>query len=189
MCGRLNVVDDPLSMIVSNQLGVQFASPTNTDLKPSQTIACIAKSANQLTQINLTWGIKPDWSNTLIINAKSETICEKKTFKTAILQNRCLVPCSGWYEWLTENNKKQKYLFSSPDNIPLYMAGIYYPQHSGQSDKLVTLTTKPTTQCAAYHHRMPVIIALNEVSYWFDAKAQALEPLFEVEQSFLVTAC
>ncbi|MDF0536027.1 SOS response-associated peptidase family protein [Shewanella sp. A32] len=52
-----------------------------------------------LSQIDSVWGIKPEWSKQLLINAKAETVREKKTFASAFKHHRVLVPCSGGYEW------------------------------------------------------------------------------------------
>jgi putative SOS response-associated peptidase YedK len=81
----------------------------------------------------------------MLINAQSETVASKKTFASAFAHNRCLVPCSGWFEWRDEGNaKKQKYLFSYEDNEPAYMAGILYLCDDAM--QLVTLTTAPKLQ-------------------------------------------
>lgn len=91
MCGRMNVTDSPLNQWVSETFGINFKAKTNTDLRPSQTVA------------------------------------EKMTFKQAFSLHRCLIPCSGWYEWRAEMGaKKTKYLFTQADKTPLLMAGICF---------------------------------------------------------------
>jgi putative SOS response-associated peptidase YedK len=152
MCGRINVYGEPLSNAVSSALNIDFNAPTNHDLYPTQTVSTVAFK-NGMHQLDTTWGIKPQWSKKLLINAQSETAAVKQTFKRAFAENRCVVPCSGWYEWSTAAGEgKQKYLFDNLEGSPLYMAGIYYPQAEA-SPELVTLTTKPTELCAKYHHR------------------------------------
>ena len=102
----------------------------------------------------------------MIFNAKAETVAEKKTFKEAYAQNRCLVPCSGWYEWRDEGGpRKQKYYFSAANNEPLLMAGIRFDEED--TKKLVTLTTDANQDCLPYHARMPVFIAADAISQWF----------------------
>ncbi len=41
MCGRLNIIDDPLSHMISNLLGVTFSTSTNRDLRPSESVDVI----------------------------------------------------------------------------------------------------------------------------------------------------
>nr|WP_238398937.1 MULTISPECIES: SOS response-associated peptidase family protein [Shewanella] len=64
----------------------------------------------------------------MLINAQAETVREKKTFAKALKEHRVLVPCSGWYEWRAEGDQKRKYEFYHPDDEPLFMAGVCYPQ-------------------------------------------------------------
>jgi putative SOS response-associated peptidase YedK len=157
MCGRLNVIDDPLCGWVSDQLGIEFYTTTNQDLRPTQSVATVAMRSNGLSQLECTWGIKPEWSKQLIINAKAETVRDKKAFASAFKHHRVVVPCSGWYEWCEKAGHKQKYAFALHSREPILMAGIVFPSYDGPP-KLVTLTTKPTAQAAKYHNRMPLLI-------------------------------
>lgn len=173
MCGRINVIDDPLCQIVCEQLGLNFTTATNPDLRPTQMIACVSHQKGQLTQSNLSWGIKPDWAKRIIINAQAETVSHKPTFANAFQQSRVVVPCTGWYEWREEQGTKVKYLFTAQKQRPLYMAGI----ELGAGTQVVTLTTKPTKQCSPYHHRMPLLIDVDDVTQWISASPQQAYPL------------
>lgn len=174
MCGRFSV-DSRANKIVSNLFSTRFEAETNADLRPTQNVSTIIK-LNTYQQMEAQWGIKPNWSKKLIINAQSETARTKPTFKQAFQYQRCLVPCNGWFEWKTENGKKVKYFFEHADKSPLYMAGILF-QH--EVTELVTMTTTPNATCAQYHKRMPVFVEDNQVDYWFEAEPDALTPLCE----------
>ncbi len=162
MCGRINVIDDPLCGVICDTLGINFKTTTNTDLRPTQVVSTVGIEHGELKQFDLPWGIKPDWAKNLIINAQAETVSVKPTYAQAFEFNRVIVPCSGWYEWREEQGKKVKYLFSQGDKKVLYMAGIALEEGS----KLVTLTTKPNEQCSEYHHRMPLLIPDDAVMTW-----------------------
>ena len=105
MCGRMNI-DTKLSPIISEFFGINFTTPANDNLSPGQTVSTVIKNNGDFQQLNAGWGIKPGWSKSLLINAQSETVISKPTFKNAIMSHRCLVPCNGWYEWRTENGRK-----------------------------------------------------------------------------------
>ena len=45
-----------------------------------------------------------------MINARSETLLEKPSFKQLVARRRCLVPADGFYEWRREGKRK----------VPLY---------------------------------------------------------------------
>ena len=173
MCGRFNVVDK-IAPMVSDLFKTQFSVNTNTNFSPSQLASTITGSEQGYQQVNAHWGIKPNWSKKIIINAQSETVATKPTFKRAFQHQRCLVPCNGWYELKTEAGKKVKYFFEHVDKVPLYMAGILF-QH--EMTELVTLTTQPNDKCALYHKRMPVLILTENIDYWFNSSIEQLGPL------------
>lgn len=175
MCGRLNVIDEPLCRIVSEQLGISFKTETNMDLRPSQIVSTVGAQRGELKQLDLPWGIQPDWANHLIINAKAETVAVKATFANAFEFSRVIVPCSGWYEWREENGRKVKYLFSLGDNHVLYMAGIAVDN----GRELVTLTTESNQQCSEFHHRMPLLIPDEEVMNWISGTGKSVYQLLD----------
>jgi len=176
MCGRINVTDNPILQMLFEHLGIKLTIETNEDLRPSQTITTLANFDGELSQLNTVWGIKPSWAKKLLINAQAETVAEKPTFKKSFAERRCLVPCSGWYEWRSEGGpRKQKYFFQYRDDIPMLMAGIWFNTDSGA--QLVTLTTKANDQCAAIHDRMPVLVMPEDIDYWFGSKPQELQAM------------
>lgn len=204
MCGRMNF-DSKHSKIISEFFGCGFSAASNNNLSPGQTVATlvsgdlnddlssVSSDESLFQQLDSTWGIQPSWSKRLLINAQSETVVTKATFKDAINTHRCLIPCSGWYEWRTEGDKKQKYLFSHVNDEPFLMAGILYAKQSNNEElspepnqQLVTLTTAPNAKCAEYHQRMPVIILPKHRDFWFQSSADQLAPLFEaVDQQYI----
>jgi len=175
MCGRFSV-NKALTPIVSEQFNTHYHVETNANLSPGQSVSTIINNGLNYQQVNALWGIKPNWSKKLIINAQAETVAIKPTFKQAFQKQRCLIPCNGWFEWRTEAGKKVKYLFEHANKVPLYMAGILF-QH--EYTELVTLTTTPNDKCRQYHKRTPVFIAPEHEDYWFSASAQEVEPLLK----------
>jgi len=157
----------PLSKKVSDTLNIKFLAANNRDLRPTQTVSTITFIDNHLRQLDTSWGIKPSWANKLLINAQAESVAEKPTFRKAFADHRCVIPCSGWYEWSsTQGNSKQKYLFNYENHDPIYMAGIWYTPVDEMRPKLVSLTTTPIESCRPYHHRMPLLIPESEVKDW-----------------------
>ena len=178
MCGRLNIIDHPLCEIVSEATSINFNSESNDNLCPSESVSTIVQSHEQLSQVNMQWGIQPSWSKRLLINAQSETVAIKPTFAQAFASHRCLIPCSGWYEWRKEGSKKQKYYFSHAQQQPLYIAGVSYYGVNTQP-QVVTLTTKPNSLCEQYHHRKPVLILPKDINAWLQPSSMSahLSPL------------
>jgi putative SOS response-associated peptidase YedK len=173
MCGRFSVVDR-IAPSVSNLFNTHYNVITNTNFSPSQVAATITSDKSGYQQVNAAWGIKPNWSKRLIINAQSETATTKPTFKHAFKHQRCLVPCNGWFEWRNEKGKKAKYFFEHVDKVPMYMAGILFKH---EMTELVTLTTAPNAKCSQYHKRMPLLILPHHTEYWFNANTEQVTQL------------
>ncbi|MCK6263382.1 SOS response-associated peptidase, partial [Vibrio sp. ZSDE26] len=172
MCGRFNVIDDPLTKLVSELLDMKFTAQSNSDVRPTNGVSTVVHSGQQFEKLELGWGIKPNWAKRLIINAQAESVATKPTFREAFASHRVVVPCSGWYEWTSEVDEnqgeelkqgtKQKYWFNSADGFPLYMAGIALESQK----KLVTLTTASNEQCSLYHPRMPFLVPSYAIEAW-----------------------
>lgn len=91
----------------------------------------------------LKWGLVPSWSKTpegaaKMINARSETVHEKPSFRRAFEARRCLIPADGYYEWVTGRDerqqeekgkrkraRKQPYFVTPVDGTVMAMAGLY----------------------------------------------------------------
>jgi len=119
------------------------------------------------------WGF-PHWKGAgVIINARAETALERKMFCKPLLERRCVIPSSGFFEWsrATGNNKKNKYLLRRPGERILYMAGmvnIFRDASGSEYSAFVILTTAANDSVAPIHDRMPVILAQDERDYWLN---------------------
>ena len=124
----------------------------------------------------LTWGLIPFWSKEgknsgKLINARSEGIEGKPSFRIPIRKKRCLVLADSFYEWRREGNKKIPYRILPKDDGLLVMAGIWdqwdkdgYPVRS-----FSIITTSPNREVSSIHDRMPVILpSLEERQKWLE---------------------
>ena len=162
MCGRFAYNKEKITPWAKEILNIVLDVESNLNVSPSQEVVGFDEN---LKPMKYKWGIKPQWAKRLIINAQAETVASKPTFKNAFATHRCLVPCSGWYEWKDQGGvRKQKYYFSSSKKEPFLMAGIWY---QGDENELVTLTTKPGEKCAKIHKRMPLLISVDSIDNWF----------------------
>ncbi|WP_407287858.1 SOS response-associated peptidase [Streptomyces sp. BP-8] len=91
----------------------------------------------------LKWGLVPSWSKSpegaaRMINARSETVHEKPSFRQAFATRRCLLPGDGYFEWVTDaaerqleeqgrkkRSRKQPYFVTPADGSVMAMAGLY----------------------------------------------------------------
>lgn len=114
---------------------------------------------------NIQWGMTPSFAKRPLINARLETVLEKKTFREPFMKKRCIVPATCFYEWQaadeTEGRAKTKYEIAVKD-LPIFsMAGICERYADGKGGSYLTfaiLTMAPKDQMAHIHDRMPVIL-------------------------------
>jgi len=60
-----------------------------------------------------------------MINARSETVLEKPSFKRAFLKRRCLIITDGFYEWKKAGSKKQPYYIFLKGHPAFAFAGLW----------------------------------------------------------------
>ena len=110
-----------------------------------------------------------------IINARSETALIKPTFKKPMIEGRCLIPASSYFEWQRDKSAKQKYRFTLPDRSIMYMAGCYRVEPESKIASFVILTKDAVTSLQEIHNRMPVIIPNNMIDDWLNIGADVIQ--------------
>ena len=158
----------------------EFTSDLN--VSPGKNIPVVINKDTRSVEM-LKWGLIPSWSKdpligNKLINARSETIAEKPSFRNSFKYRRCLILADGFYEWKVEGSRKQPYKFKLIDGKPFTFAGIWdhWQDKSGQQLQTCSIiTTVPNGIMAEYHDRMPVI--LEKEHRWEWLKDQPLQEL------------
>jgi putative SOS response-associated peptidase YedK len=129
------------------------------NLRPDNTVLVIDRHGSAMKR----WGLKAQWDNSLIINARSETITEKSSFRP-LLENRCLIPATGWFEWQAIMNarRKRKHRLQPEDQQSFCFAGL------SDGERVVMLTRPPAPEIAHVHDRMPAVLAREDEKSWLD---------------------
>lgn len=139
------------------------------------------------------WGLVPHWAEDLKLgaatfNARLESAATKPTFRHAFARRHCLVPASGYYEWVGVGKAKQPW-YIHPDRDPvLLFAGIWDRWMSPNGTSLLSfsiLTTAAEGDLASLHDRRPVVLSADLAPAWltpdqhspFDVLASATPPL------------
>lgn len=169
MCGRfatsksLDQLEEEFALV-----GVpERELPANWNVAPTQEIYVMTEGPKlEIMRWGLipTWA-KPDFVSAHTINARSESIHEKPSFRQAFKSRRCLIPADGYYEWATELGKyesKQPFFIHRSDNRTLAMAGVY------ENGTTAIITKEATGLLASIHHRMPLFLSPTEWNAWLD---------------------
>ena len=110
-----------------------------------------------------------------VINARSETAFTKPMFRKSLLERRCLIPASGYYEWkrnASGSKSKQKFALYRAEK-PLFMAGIWREEQSEKLPVFVILTREAAPGIAEIHDRMPLILPQEACDEWLRRGADA----------------
>lgn len=124
----------------------------------------------------MVWGLIPPWAKDIkigykMINARSETILEKVSFKRPFKSKRCIIPISGFYEWKATESGKIPYYIYPPDASYWGLAGLYeeHPGTEGKTIKSFTIITcAPNDFMKDIHIRMPVILHQKDYEIWLN---------------------
>jgi len=105
--------------------------PARYNICPTTTIDAVIERESKRELVPMRWGLVPSWwkkkakETPSTFNARAETVAEKPMFRSAFKRNRCLIPASGYYEWLTTPTGKQPYYYTARDSSPLTVAGLW----------------------------------------------------------------
>lgn len=175
MCGRFFVApDDPELMEILKRLEeenrrARLALPPVKpgEMFPTNHAAVIAAIRREPAPMQMQWGFKA-YDGKLLINARSETVQEKPTFKKPVRENRCLIPASYYYEWKKSPDLKRKirHIMRDPKHTSVYMAGIFRLEAPDDVPRFVILTRRAAKQIADIHDRMPVMLEGDARDAW-----------------------
>lgn len=163
MCGRYYVDREMLKDIESivRRIDANIRNLQSGDRYPSQPAAVITGREPGLCAERMIWGFPGYQKKGLLINARAETVLERRMFRESVLHRRCVIPATYFYEW---NPEKEKVTFLREDGSSIYMAGFYH-RFQGE-DRFVILTTLANASVESVHHRMPVILEREELEMW-----------------------
>lgn len=186
MCGRYSL-DKEMDDIIIRYKAVNKTgeySPREEVFPTDHALAVIELNEREIR--SLKWGFPTSFSKRPLINARSETIDKKDTFKDAFLNRRCIIPVDSYYEWEEVNGKKIKRRISLGDSFIFSLAGIYNICTWGLEKHLsfVIITTAANEKIANIHDRMPSILRKEDEKIWLNPKEDDVTLLKDILTSF-----
>ena len=181
---RISDLSAPVMPVTQDAL--DSISP-NFNAAPTHKIPAVLALGEQILIASFSWGLVPSWSKdpaigSRMINARSESVSEKPSFRSALSHRRCIVPADGWYEWRTAAGKKYPHYFSAADDSLLGFAGIYESWKDPAGNVLWTvsiLTQQALPEFAQIHDRMPVLVAPQVTQLWLSSNEKPLSQILE----------
>lgn len=184
MCGRYTLISDAEAL--AEEFGFfnvdAFELAPRYNIAPTQTapIVRMDESHDQPLIEPCYWGLIPSWAKDAaignrMINARLETADSKPAYRAAFRRRRCLVPCSGFYEWQKVDGGKQPHLIGLEDRSLFALAGLWErwtDPGGGEVHSFTILTTEANAFMERLHDRMPVFVGREHYDAWLDPDLQ-----------------
>src|SRR5687767_4088302 len=145
MCGRYTLAIPAVT--VSNRFNVRidesYYQPTY-NAAPGKILPVITQQEPGVVSF-FRWGFIPFWAKDprigyKMINARCETVLDKGSFKSSLLNKRCLVPADSYYEWVKDGKQKIPWRIMRSDGEPFAMAGLWSVWKDAEQRPIHTFT-------------------------------------------------
>lgn len=182
MCGGYALAEptEVLEDVFSVDLVGENLPAPSWNIRPTNQVPIVVDTAgaegDQRRRLeNARWSLIPTWvkgepPKFSTFNARSEDAATKASWRDAVKSKRCLVPASGYYEWVVEGGVKTPHYIHS--DKPLAFAGLYSWWRAAESDPWMltaTILTMPTVpELAQIHDRNPVPLPREYWSQWLN---------------------
>jgi putative SOS response-associated peptidase YedK len=155
--------------------------PAHYNIAPTDTVEVVRPSVGGTTElVPMRWGFIPYWwkkpskQAPAAFNARAETVASTPMFRDAFKRHRCVVPATGYYEWLKRPDGKQPYFISAADGGVLSLAGLWDRWRNPETSELMTSCTIIVTDAnkltETIHNRMPVVLDNADVRPWLSGR-------------------
>ncbi|WP_027180310.1 SOS response-associated peptidase [Maridesulfovibrio bastinii] len=181
MCGRFA---RPMPRaVLEEHFGVAFPENVEPDwnIAPGLPVP-VVYGAKKRSVVSPVWGFVPSWADQNkakpVINARSETLWEKPSFKNAAIKGRCLFPAGAYYEWKRGfSGEKTPFAVRMKNSEVFALAGIMeegcHPSFVCRRPTSAVITCEPNSLIRSVHNRMPVIITPENYDVWLDPSTPA----------------
>jgi putative SOS response-associated peptidase YedK len=151
------------------------------NIAPTQPVLAIANNdRGQACAGYYRWGLVPGWATDLsignrMINARRESLAEKKSFTGPLARRRCLILADGYYEWQKlDSKRKQAYWISPRCGGVMQLAGLWETNSKATGSPIQSctiITTAANASMSALHDRMPVVLSGEDAQQWMNPES------------------
>ena len=191
MCGRFNIISDPLTQLLMEITGMKFIVNTQLNTAPTEQTPILMKTDEGAWDLrSMRWWLAPSWAKEpstkyAMFNARSETLSSSRAFSKPFKQRRCVLPVSGYYEWKREGAVKVPY-YIEPENDSGFAFAALWERWRGADqvfESCTIVTAAAPSSMQGIHHRIPIHLAMHQVEDWVnaDTASDTLQALLQPE--------
>ena len=180
MCGRYAFLLPPEAMAALFKVLNEVDYPPRYNITPTQPIIVVLERQGKRTAELFRWGFVPGWVKdprefSLLINARAESMTEKPSFRDAVRNSRCVIPATGYYEWMTgADGVRRPYYIESTETETMAFAGLYstWAGPNGEEvDTVCIVTVDPNLEISGVYDRMPAILrGQDAIDAWLNTR-------------------
>jgi putative SOS response-associated peptidase YedK len=188
MCGRFNIISDPLIRMLREITDVEYELQDRFNIAPTEDIPVVLQDQSGARKVQqMRWWLVPGWvdepsTKYSMFNARSEGLLKSRAFSKPFKTSRCLVPASGYYEWQKGEAGKIPFYIRPEVEDGFVFAGLWDRWQRGDQviDSCAIITTQAHGAIRHIHDRMPVQLSATQVEEWLDSNsnAHALQRMF-----------
>ena len=175
MCGRyqLKASSDEIQEYFGGFMMTQHQARYN--IAPTQLAPIVREEDGRRVIRALRFGLIPSWvqrpPEQPLVNARSESIFEKPSFRSSMQYQRCLVPATGFYEWQKGQRAKHPFLINRPSGDIFAFGGIWarWQEHGRSVESFAIITRPAPSRLESIHHRVPVLIDKTFYNAWLSS--------------------
>jgi len=192
MCGRYTQTASPEDLIFRFGFYNQdIVLKPRYNLAPGQLAPVIVNEGTK-NLVMMQWGLVPSWAKEpaigyKMINARSETLAQKTSFRRLLPSRRCLIVADGFYEWAKLQRGKAPMRFLLKGGEPFAFAGLWDRWKKPDGNELRTytiITTQANELLKPVHDRMPVILNRDAEELWLDVDLKEPQELTALLRPF-----
>lgn len=194
MCGRftISISENELRDYLKESFDIEEAKSDfelpRYNVAPGQPVISIINDGKKNRVGLFKWGLVPPFAKdekigNNLINAKSETLVDKPSFKPSFQSKRCVILANGFFEWRKEEKGKTPMHILMTDHSIFPMAGLWSTYIKADGSKLHTttiITTSANELVSSIHDRMPVILTEESKKIWLNPNIKDFPTLQKV---------
>lgn len=194
MCNRYTLIDpDSAFAEIARILGIPLEKPQwvmkRYNMGLMQLVPAVVNRGKDVEVLPMNLGYFHKGSPNMIANARSETLYEKRSFKTAVVSHRCALPTTGYLEWETdEKERKYPHLFQLANGRPFALGAIWDPGYVDETKanppNCCTVTVEANPLAAYVLDRMPVVLDENNLTRWLDPTPLSHEEFLSIARTY-----
>ncbi|MBB6730302.1 SOS response-associated peptidase [Cohnella zeiphila] len=169
MCERYSLTAGLPDVVEQFRIGQVVTSYVpKYNISPTQSVPVVYEYRKQRILDDHRWGLMPYWSKDAVL-ADGRAIADRPIFRRIVNKQRCVIPCSGFYGWLSQGKVHQPIRFVFKDRRTFGIPGFYerWPRVDGEEIRAFTMiSTAPNRVAQSYVDRMPAMLDEEGIDAW-----------------------